>query len=190
MQTNYLVISAGAATSDLLKSTGVRIPVKESPGVLVRTKPVEKVLGRIVWGPGNFHAKQYSDGRILAGIGFKPPETMPHPEVLKRFRDFPDERLRAAHGNRILEKLAGYFPKASGASIERVSLGWRPIPGDGLPVSGFVDKNRKIYVSVAHSGITLAPILGKLAAQEITSGVEVSTLTPFRPDRFKTVAFG
>jgi glycine/D-amino acid oxidase-like deaminating enzyme len=35
-----------------------------------------------------------------------------------------------------------------------------------------------------HSGMTLSPILGQLAAAEILDGVKVDLLEAFRPERF------
>jgi glycine/D-amino acid oxidase-like deaminating enzyme len=35
-----------------------------------------------------------------------------------------------------------------------------------------------------HSGITLSPLIGQVAATEILDGVAVDLLTPFRPQRF------
>ncbi|MCH7801108.1 MAG: hypothetical protein IIC24_06140 [Chloroflexi bacterium] len=36
----------------------------------------------------------------------------------------------------------------------------------------------------AHSGVTLAPLIGELAASEITSGTRVDVLEPYRLERF------
>ncbi|BDI60070.1 hypothetical protein [Qipengyuania nanhaisediminis] len=36
---------------------------------------------------------------------------------------------------------------------------------------------------IAHSGVTLAPILGRMAVQEILEGVRLDMLAPYRPDR-------
>jgi glycine/D-amino acid oxidase-like deaminating enzyme len=41
------------------------------------------------------------------------------------------------------------------------------------------------YVIATHSGITLAPLLGELIAEEIVSGEMSDLLAPFRPDRFE-----
>lgn len=67
--------------------------------------------------------------------------------------------------------------------IAQVRVGVRPLPLDGLTISGFVDQREQIYVTVTHSGVTLAPILGKLAAEEL-SGRRSRMLDPFRCQRF------
>ena len=37
-----------------------------------------------------------------------------------------------------------------------------------------------------HSGVTLAPLVGALAALEIVTGIPNGDLDPYRPDRFAT----
>jgi glycine/D-amino acid oxidase-like deaminating enzyme len=39
-------------------------------------------------------------------------------------------------------------------------------------------------VAAMHSGLTLAPLIGQLAALEILDGAHVSSLEPYRPSRF------
>jgi glycine/D-amino acid oxidase-like deaminating enzyme len=41
-----------------------------------------------------------------------------------------------------------------------------------------------LYVVVTHSGVTLAPILGRYVTQEVMSGSRIEALAPFRPERF------
>ena len=36
-----------------------------------------------------------------------------------------------------------------------------------------------------HSGVTLAPLIGELAATEITTGTSVDALEPYRLERFE-----
>jgi glycine/D-amino acid oxidase-like deaminating enzyme len=68
--------------------------------------------------------------------------------------------------------------------MERVTLGLRPIPEDGLPAIGPAPGLEGLYLAVMHSGITLAPAVGRFAAMELLDGAEVELLAPFRPDRF------
>jgi len=61
----------------------------------------------------------------------------------------------------------------------------KPVPEDGEPIVGFADSDRRVYVCVTHSGVTLAPVLGSFAALEIVEGVDVEPLAPYRLARFK-----
>ena len=64
-------------------------------------------------------------------------------------------------------------------------VGWRPMPLDGYPVLGFASEAPNLYVALTHSGVTLAPALSQLAAQEICDGTPAdAVLGPYRPQRF------
>jgi glycine/D-amino acid oxidase-like deaminating enzyme len=60
------------------------------------------------------------------------------------------------------------------------------LPKDSFPIVGFPDGRRDIYLTVMHSGITLGPLVGRLAAMEILDGVRIEPLAPYRLERFKT----
>jgi glycine/D-amino acid oxidase-like deaminating enzyme len=47
-----------------------------------------------------------------------------------------------------------------------------------------------VYLAVMHSGITLAPVAGALAAQEIMGGPPAEALSGFRPGRTFEVTAG
>ena len=50
---------------------------------------------------------------------------------------------------------------------------------------GFASEAPNLYVALTHSGVTLAPALSQLAAQEICDGTPAeAVLGPYRPQRF------
>jgi glycine/D-amino acid oxidase-like deaminating enzyme len=63
-------------------------------------------------------------------------------------------------------------------------VGQRALPADGLTVAGPAGAAGRIYVVATHSGVTLAPLLGRLAADEIAAGELRDELAAFRPQRF------
>lgn len=64
-------------------------------------------------------------------------------------------------------------------------VGIRSLPADGHTVAGYASARSRVYCLVTHSGVTLAPILGRLVAAELTTGREESLLGSFRPTRFR-----
>ena len=64
-------------------------------------------------------------------------------------------------------------------------LGFEVVPKDSLPIVGFPERRPDIYVTVMHSGVTLGPLIGRLAAMEILDGVRVDPLAPYRIERFR-----
>jgi glycine/D-amino acid oxidase-like deaminating enzyme len=41
-----------------------------------------------------------------------------------------------------------------------------------------------IHVAVTHSGVTLAPIIGRYTSDEVLRGLRVAMFAPYRPERF------
>jgi glycine/D-amino acid oxidase-like deaminating enzyme len=163
-----LVLAAGVDTPKLAAMVGVDVPLIESPGILAHTKPGERLVDRVVLSPGA-HIKQKKDGRLVAGMGFgAAPSKLPTTE----------------EGERVLEAGRRYLPALSSLSLERVTQGFRPLPKDGYPIVGFPEGAPGVYLAVMHSGVTLCPIVGKLAALEILDGVEVELLASYRHARF------
>jgi glycine/D-amino acid oxidase-like deaminating enzyme len=62
------------------------------------------------------------------------------------------------------------------------------MPADRMPVVGPVPGNPSVYVAVMHSGITLAPIMGRYIAHELLGSQQVTELAPYRPERFAPAA--
>ncbi|MFF5187412.1 NAD(P)/FAD-dependent oxidoreductase [Streptomyces sp. NPDC000345] len=66
-------------------------------------------------------------------------------------------------------------------------VGLRSLPADGHTVAGYASAQSRVYCLVSHSGITLAPVLGRLVAAEMTTDQEQDLLRSFRPTRFTGV---
>ena len=73
------------------------------------------------------------------------------------------------------------LPGIRGVAVERVTVGHRVMPVDEYPIVGFCDRCPNLYIAAMHSGVTLAPLIGQLAALEILDGARVSSLEPYRP---------
>jgi glycine/D-amino acid oxidase-like deaminating enzyme len=76
-----------------------------------------------------------------------------------------------------------YLPDLTRVKFEDIVIGWRPMPLDGFPVIGASPARRDVYLAVMHSGVTLAPVVGQLAASELLDGALAEPLKDFRPDR-------
>jgi glycine/D-amino acid oxidase-like deaminating enzyme len=87
-------------------------------------------------------------------------------------------------GERFLKTASAVLPAFEKAGVEKLTLGWRPLPQDEFPVIGFGAGRRDVYITVMHSGVTLSPLVARLAAAEILDGIEAEPLAPYRPERF------
>ena len=173
-----VVVAAGTDTTRVASLAGVSVPQAESPGVVIRTNPLPPLLPNvpIVYAPPlgdgrrEIHIRQCADGRLMIGEGDQ--------ESLA-------EDDSQAHADDLLARTRRYLPGLDGAEAVPVPVGWRPMPLDGYPVMGFASEAPNLYVALTHSGVTLAPVLSQLAAQEICDGTPAeAVLGPYRPQRF------
>lgn len=167
-----VVLAAGTASQALVEPLGVALPMANLPGLLFRTTPAPPLLRRVVLAPA-LHMKQDPDGRIVAGLDFG---------------GGPVPNDPWAEGARLLAAVQARLRCPAPLALESVSTALRPIPRDGFPVIGFAGRPAGLYLTVMHSGITLAPLVGRLAAAEILDGIEAAPLAPFRPARFASGA--
>ncbi len=168
LEADHVVLAAGVASAGLAAGLGFDLPLRSSPGLLVHSRPMPPLLGRVIESPG-LHMKQDPDGRIVAGTSFGGGPVPNDPE---------------AEGRRLIARIKSALSGSDGLEMERVTLGLRPIPADGRPAVGPLPGLTGLYLAVMHSGITLAPAIGRFAAMEILDGAEVELLAPFRPARF------
>lgn len=174
---DMVVVAAGVNTSQLSESFGFNLPQRVSPGVVVKTNPIPKILKslsvlQIVNGESDIdqiHIRQDADGVVMIGTGSQEHETT-------------DDSWE--HANNLIKETSSYLPGLHGATPIRVPVGYRPMPIDELPIIGFTPKTPNIYVLLMHSGVTLAPIVGELASIEITEMLKVERLSGYRPSRF------
>lgn len=162
------VLAAGAGAQGLAASVGVRVPINLVSGTLAHTEPRPRVLSRVLNGPDG-SIKQDPDGRFVTGLDYRP--------------GADGEDVSPEYGRRLLRIAAMVVPAMSGARLERMTIGYVPIPADMQPIVGFSATAANLYLLVTMSGITMAPLLGRLAASEILEG-PVDMLSGYRPARF------
>lgn len=163
-----IVIAAGVETADLAATVGIALPLTAPPGLLVFSKPHAKLLNGLIMAP-EMHVRQTADGRLVAGADFG--GTDPG----------ADDVAAAA------ETFAGMKAMLrSGAALafDHYAVGYRPIPADRFPAVGRAEGIAGLYVAVMHSGITLAPAIGRFAAEEIVTGRREPLLAPYGLERF------
>jgi glycine/D-amino acid oxidase-like deaminating enzyme len=167
------VLAAGAEAVEVAAAVGLDVPTVASPGLLVETRPLPPLTDKVVYLPGDpgppVHLRQRQDGSVL--VGERTQETVAAD---------PSEE----HAHALLAQAARFFPALGGVPPQRRILAWRAMPADRLPIVGPVPWLDSLYLAVTHSGVTVAPALGRLVAQEVAAGEPDGLLAPFRPGRF------
>jgi glycine/D-amino acid oxidase-like deaminating enzyme len=170
---DVVVDAAGSDAAAIGAMAGVRIPMFPKPGTLVLTVPLPPLVRSVIHAP-DIHLRQQADGRILLGESW----TM----------DTEDTDLSLARGQQLLSRAATFLPELAQAHVETMKIGVRPMPQDERPIVGPVPGIAGFYVAVTHSGVTLAPLIGQLVAQEVTTGQPNPLLAEYRIERFGVLA--
>lgn len=117
---------------------------------------------------------QSRSGRLLIGasrelVGFDAPVSAPVVEAIQQ------NALR-------------FFPGLQDIVISRVATGFRPFTPDGLPILDAPPQHPGLFIATGHegSGITLAPVTGKILAALVTATPHTWDLAPFALSRFQS----
>jgi glycine/D-amino acid oxidase-like deaminating enzyme len=179
LEADGAVSCTGRWTEELMATAGVHVPLQphtgpgSSPmGYLGVTSPLPVPLDRLLTTP-TLNVRPHGGGRLL----------LQSPRLDHDADPGVVPRLDGPVAQDMLRQLQGTMRDTSGAVLESLVVGWRVLPQDRLTVAGFVDAGRQLYVLATHSGITLAPLLGRLACEEIL-GKDAAVLSDFRPGRF------
>lgn len=174
---DHVVLATGRWTPKLTQTLGVGLamidPDRQDPracGFLAVTDPLCVQLRANLVTP-ELNVRPHGGGRLLLQAldldHRADPRASPPVEV----------------GREMLARLHRLFANTAHARIERLDVGQRSRPADGLPAVGFLTDRRRAYVVATHSGITLGPLLGRLVAEELVSGMRDMLLAGFAPDR-------
>jgi len=164
---DVVVDCAGPAADGVIRLAGAEMPFNRVPGRLHYTNPVATTLRRPIHGPGG-HFRPDGGGRIVLSDG-------------NHDATFRDETKTPAESLALVAPMLGPL---AGARIEATRVGIRPMPSDEKPMVGTIPGLDGFYVAVSHSGVTLGPLWGKIAASELLDGTPDARLETFRPGRF------
>lgn len=169
---DVVVLAAGANTAELCKPLGLRLPVNTSQAILLSFHNNRRFVNRIVSNPF-MEVRAASNTMTLAA------------------EDYIDESVEnnpQAIAQRTLEKIKKHWQGVDKIKLMNVGVGRRPMPQNAMPVIGRTRHIDGLYLSVMHSGVTLAAIAGRLAAAEIVSAQDSVLLSSYRPGRFAAPA--
>lgn len=165
LEARTAVLTAGADVPVLCASLGVAVPVAPSPAVLLRLAGPPNLVRTVVATPA-MDVRAGRDGELLAAVEYAGEATSA-------------ELARSAERARV--RITGMFRGAEDVRLVSARVGMRPMPVHGHPVIGPLPTVRGAYVAAMHSGVTLAPVAGRLIAEELVHGVDAPELRGCRP---------
>ncbi|WP_246794958.1 NAD(P)/FAD-dependent oxidoreductase [Burkholderia perseverans] len=176
---DFCVLATGRWTARLVASLGIGLAMVDAErrdrvacGFLASTDPQLVQLRSNLIGP-DLNVRPDGGGRLLLqAVDLDDQADPANPPA-------PDSEI----GREMLRRLHGWFDNTAHARIERLVVGQRSRPADGLPAIGFLTPRRRAYVAATHSGMTLGPLLGRLVAEELVHERRDALLADFAPDR-------
>jgi glycine/D-amino acid oxidase-like deaminating enzyme len=167
-----VVNAAGPSAGAVAELVGRELPLKDSRGLVVRVAVEREPIRRVIHAPG---ISMRPDGRgrmLLLSHAVEP------------------ELRHAGHASaqlveEVLVRASRVVPALAAATVTDARIGRRPIPVDDLPAIGAAGDLGGYYEAVMHSGITLAPFVGRALAAEIVHGRIDPLVESFRAGRFE-----
>jgi glycine/D-amino acid oxidase-like deaminating enzyme len=177
LECETVVLACGPDSPEVGKLAGIHVPTYWNNEATLLTTPVEPIFNitSVLMtphedGPAVF-VRQLRDGRVMTNLA--------RGDAPNQSSGPTEEQLVSS-----LNKAAQFLPSLEGAQVDEIRRVQKPIPQDGRSILGFVDTVSNLYLASTHSGVTLAPIIGEMAAIEILNKVDVHLLKPFRHGRF------
>ena len=173
-EADVFVNCAGRWVNDVVgNAPDLAIPMAPTVGFLAFTPPAPTTIMRPLHSP-EVNIRPDGAGRLMMAsaaadgmTSLAEPSNASSPPAI--------ELMSAAA--RLIPSLGDMKPEATRSVL-------RSIPSDDVAVLGTFPHLENYYICITHSGVTLAPILGKLVADEVTLGRATMDLDPFRPTRF------
>jgi glycine/D-amino acid oxidase-like deaminating enzyme len=165
-----VVNAAGPSADHVASLVGRALPLSPSPGLVLRVDAPGPPVTRALHAPA---VEIRPDGRD---------------RILLHSRDV-DARLDGsgfatdADMGELLRLARDVVPSLSASGGCDARIGWRPLPRDGFPSIGGIAPIPGYFEAVTHSGVTLAPLIGRVVAHEVVTGEVDELAEPYRPDR-------
>ena len=173
-EADVFVNCAGRWVNDVVgNAPDLSIPMAPTTGFLAFTPPAPTTVTRPLHTPG-VNIRPDGAGRLM--MASAKTDTQSSLEAPAGISSPPAMHLMAETA-RLMPALAGMKPEATRTTL-------RSIPLDDVAVLGRFPHVENYYLCVTHSGVTLAPLLGKLVMEEVALGKATMNLEPFRPTRF------
>lgn len=188
-----IINTCGSWAAQIAKLAGISMPIQPRKGQLIISEPVAPFVNATIlcamYTVIKFKPETITDEKIIRlGNGFVIEQTKSGSLVIGGTREFCgfDKTNTMEAIETILKRAVIFFPNLKKIHFIRTFAGLRPYTKDGLPIIGEVETVPNFIMCAGHEGdgIALAPITGKLLAQQIVYGKSEFSLESLSPTRF------
>jgi D-amino-acid dehydrogenase len=172
MVARHVVVTSGIWSSRLMKKSGHRLPMQDGKGYSMNFSNLKKMPSI----PSILHEARVAItpmGEDLRVSGTLEISGM-------------DDRINVEKVKSILEAVPKYYPDVVLNHQVPVWRGYRPCSPDGMPYIGRFSPNAAMIMATGHAmmGMSLAPVTGRLVADEIKAGNNHVIHPKLSPGRF------
>ncbi|MFQ5642402.1 MAG: glycine oxidase ThiO [Thiogranum sp.] len=167
-------VASGAWSTDLLRSTGISLPVEPVRGQMILYRGTPRLVSCITLYRGRYVIPR-RDGRVLVGstleyVGFDKSTT----------QQGLDDLSRAA---------IELIPELAALPIEQHWSGLRPGSPDGTPLVGPHPGIDNLYINAGHfrNGVVLGPATARLLADQLLGRPVILEKTPYLPENIASI---
>jgi glycine/D-amino acid oxidase-like deaminating enzyme len=159
-----IVIAAGLGSPVLAAQVGLEVPVRPERGQVLVTERLQPFLPLPASG-----LRQTGEGTVMIGATKE---------------DSFDVTATAEAAARLSRKTVGIIPALGEARLVRQWAGLRIMTPDSYPIYAQSQTHPGAFVTLCHSGVTLAAFHAETLTQAIAAGSLPDTLSPFHQSRF------
>jgi len=168
MPAGHVVIASGAWSGELVRVSGLELPIEPVRGQMILFRGTPGMVQRIVLSEGRYVIPR-RDGRVLTGstlerVGFDKATTS------EAFTSLKDSAVKL-------------IPSLAECTIEHQWSGLRPGSPDGVPFIGRHPTLRNLFVNAGHyrNGVVLGPASARLNADLLLERPPAVDATPYKP---------
>lgn len=171
-EARHVVVCAGIHSTQILRSSGIRLPMQDGKGYSMNYthKPGMPSI------PSILHEARVA--LTPMGTKLRVAGTL---EISGIAPGVNQSRVRA-----MLRAVPEYYPELPLVEEVPAWYGFRPCTPDGMPYIGRLGETSSLFVATGHAmmGLSLAPVTGRLVADEIMTGKKNLTHPKLLPGRF------
>ena len=193
--TRFVINAAGAWAPEIGRMVGLKIPISPRRGILVVSEPLPPLVRHFLLEASYMTMKlspqemeRSPEDRVRKGVGFVIEQTKPGTLVLGSSREFAGytKEVDFSVVQHIIQRGIRFIPMLREVSGIRFYSGLRPYTPDNMPILGEVAGIKGFIMAAGHegSGITLAPITGKLVSELVAKKVPTIPVGKFNLSRF------